>query len=91
MEFSKVINDRHAVRFFKNQEVPTKLLNKIVRLAQRSLSWGNSQPWKVYLATNQCAAAIRQKFIKLGQEGSKAIPTYQLLTTTIGRPLHKVT
>ena len=51
MEFSEVVKNRSSIRSFAKQDIPKETLVEIVKEAQRSPSWVNSQPWKVYMAT----------------------------------------
>lgn len=69
MEFAQAIVARHSVRSFKDKEVPTATLKEIVQLAQNAPSWGNSQSWKVYIATGNKAVKIRQRFFDLSKKG----------------------
>lgn len=48
MEFKEVVNKRHSVRNYKSDQIPVTILQDIVRMAQRSPSWENSQPQRVY-------------------------------------------
>jgi len=36
MEFKEVVNKRHSVRSFKDDEIPVEVLEDIVRAAQRT-------------------------------------------------------
>lgn len=51
METIKAIHTRHSVRAFKDDPIEPQLLTTIVTDAQQTPSWGNSQPWQVYIAT----------------------------------------
>ncbi|MQC05648.1 nitroreductase family protein, partial [Limosilactobacillus reuteri] len=51
MEAIKAIHTRHSVRAFKDDPIEPQLLTMIVTDAQQTPSWGNSQPWQVYIAT----------------------------------------
>ena len=60
MEFKEVVNKRHSVRNFKSDEIPVTILQDIVRMAQSSPSWENSQPWNVYIATGETLKKIKE-------------------------------
>lgn len=60
MEFKEVMNKRHSVRKFKEIEIPTEILREIVRTAERTPSWENSQPWDVYIATGDTLKQIKE-------------------------------
>lgn len=67
MEFEKVVNERHSVRDFSSKEIPNELLTKIVKIAQRTPSWTNSQPWKVYIAKGKTLDQIKKSHLKKSQ------------------------
>ena len=49
----------------------------IVRQAQRTPSWANSQPWKVYIATGETLAAIKRQHAELSSNeelGASELP-----------------
>lgn len=69
MEFEKVVNERHSVRDFSSKEIPNELLTKIVKIAQRTPSWTNSQPWKVYIAKGKALEQIKKSHLKKSKEG----------------------
>ncbi|AWV72885.1 nitroreductase [Latilactobacillus curvatus] len=57
MEFNDVVNHRKAIRSFDpNKPISDELIEKIMVSAQRTPSWTNSQPWKVYVATGETLA-----------------------------------
>ena len=74
MEFKEVMNARHSVRCFKDEEVPTEVLEDIVRIAGRTPSWENSQPWNVYIATGETLAKIRQVWVAKYADKVKGSP-----------------
>lgn len=60
MEFKEVVNKRHSVRNFKEDEIPVEVLEDIIRTAERTPSWENSQPWNVYIATGETLKKIKE-------------------------------
>ena len=52
-KFEELSKERHSVRKFLPKEVPEKVLREIMTIAQRALSWENSQPWAAYIATGE--------------------------------------
>lgn len=70
MEFEKVVRARHSVRDFTSQEIPDETLRKIVEIAQRTPSWTNSQPWKVYIAKGQHLKQIKKDHLQKAQAGA---------------------
>ncbi|WP_018143637.1 nitroreductase [Alloscardovia criceti] len=59
MQFDEVVHSRHSVRDFSDKPVDTELLKEIVRTAQASPSWGNSQPVHVHILTGKAAQELR--------------------------------
>ena len=53
MDFDEVIAKRRSARDFTTEPISKDVLMDIVRQAQRTPSWANSQPWKVYIATGE--------------------------------------
>ena len=51
MQVEDALKSRHAVRDFTDQPVTKETIQEIVRLAQQTPSWVNSEPWRVYAAT----------------------------------------
>jgi len=64
MEFADVLKARFSCRRFNDQEVAPGEIMKMVALAQRVPSWGNTQPWKVYAAGGQIAKDIRRDLVQ---------------------------
>jgi len=54
-----LMSQRFSCRSFEARPVPPETIRKIVELAQRTASWCNAQPWKVYLASGQTMERLR--------------------------------
>ena len=74
MEFKEVVNRRHSVRSFKEDEIPVAVLEDIVRTAERTPSWENSQPWNVYIATGETLRKIKEIWIAKYADKIKGSP-----------------
>ncbi|MFR0611005.1 nitroreductase [Limosilactobacillus balticus] len=72
MDFEKVVNERHSVREFSEKEISVEALTKIVKIAQRTPSWTNSQPWKVYVATGEHLKQIKALHIDKINQGASS-------------------
>ena len=59
MEFETVVHARHSVRDFRDEQVPHEVLEDIVRMAQRTPTWANSQPVRVYIVSGDAAVRLR--------------------------------
>ncbi|MCI1974760.1 MAG: nitroreductase [Limosilactobacillus sp.] len=64
MKLTEAINSRHSVRQFTDQLVDQELIKKVVKLAQRTPSWVNSQPWQVYCAMGESLDKIKAAYHK---------------------------
>ena len=62
MEFSEVLKNRHATRFFKSQPIKISDVEEIIKDAQTAPSWLNAQERKVYVATDDKAKIIKMQF-----------------------------
>lgn len=59
MEFAKVLQRRRAIRHFNTDPLSINTLHSIVAAAQQAPSWGDSQPWRVTIATGDTLARIK--------------------------------
>lgn len=62
MDVLEAIKDRHATRAFDDKAIDDQNLTAIVTDAQRTPSWGNSQPWEVYIATGKSLEQIKSRY-----------------------------
>ncbi|GEP19733.1 nitroreductase [Pediococcus argentinicus] len=62
MDTIETIHQRHATRAFKDDTISNELLKSIIADAQTAPSWGNSQPWKVTIATGESLSTIKNNF-----------------------------
>ncbi len=57
-----VLTERYSCRAFRPEAVPRETIDEILRLAQRTASWCNSQPWQLIVnsapATNRLREAM---------------------------------
>ena len=57
----ELLNERYSVRAFLPKPVPRETIEHILKVAQRTASWCNSQPWQVVIASGEA----RERFRKL--------------------------
>jgi nitroreductase len=57
----ELLNERYSVRAFLPREVPRDTIEQVLKVAQRTASWCNSQPWQVVIASGEA----RERFRKL--------------------------
>jgi len=54
----ELLNERYSVRAFLPQEVPRETIAHLLKVAQRTASWCNSQPWQVLIASGEAKAKL---------------------------------
>lgn len=69
--------NRRFVRSFSDQEVPEGVIRDIVRDAQWTPSWANSQPWELYVAIGETARDIRDEYRSGALRSGQEMPTFQ--------------
>jgi nitroreductase len=57
----ELLHERYSCRAFKPDPVPRETIEHILKVAQRTASWCNSQPWQVLIASGEA----RERFRKL--------------------------
>jgi len=71
MEFSEILQKRRSVRYFNECQIPRETLIEIVKDAQRTPSWANSQPWRVYVATGETLQNIKREHYAAASQGAR--------------------
>ncbi|MDG2977206.1 nitroreductase [Latilactobacillus curvatus] len=88
MEFNDVVNHRKAIRSFDpNKPISDELIEKIMVSAQRTPSWTNSQPWKVYVATGATLAEIKADHLERTEKRMKGYSDLNVIHRTDWGPL----
>lgn len=59
MEFKTLMDQRHSARHFSDKVIDGKILTEITRIAAKTPSWENNQPWNLYIATGESLARIK--------------------------------
>ncbi|MBB1021781.1 nitroreductase [Dietzia sp. E1] len=54
----RILDERYSCRGFTPEPVPEETIEQILRMAQRTASWCNSQAWQVDLVTGDATAAF---------------------------------
>ena len=67
IDFIKFVNSRYSIRSYSLEEVPLEKIIQALKIAQKSPSSCNRQPWKVYIFKNKILIKRLLEF----QEGSK--------------------
>lgn len=64
MEAAAAIKGRRSIRKFKAQEVPKNVIKEILEYARWSPSWGNTQPWELFVLTGKTLAKFKEMNLK---------------------------
>jgi len=51
MDIENAVRERRSIRMFKPDPVPKEIIGQILEEARWSPSWGNTQPWELYVVT----------------------------------------
>ena len=54
----ELLNERYSVRAFLPREVPRETIEHVLKVAQRTASWCNSQPWQVLIASGEASGKL---------------------------------
>lgn len=68
-DLDRTIVDRRCVRGFLDEPVPKQTLDEVFALAQRTPSNCNVQPWRVYVASGQVCASLREELVAAVRRG----------------------
>src|SRR5579859_4745570 len=55
-----LLNERYSVRAFLPKPVPRETIVQVLKVAQRTASWCNSQPWQVVIASGEAKERFRK-------------------------------
>ena len=60
MELEAAIRGRRSIRKFRPDPIPTAVLKDLLETASWAPSWGNTQPWELYVITGEPLEAFRK-------------------------------
>ncbi|MDI6776981.1 MAG: nitroreductase [Syntrophales bacterium] len=60
MDTRTAMQQRRSIRKFKADEVPEKIVREILEDARWAPSWGNTQPWEIYVVTGEALKRLRE-------------------------------
>jgi len=84
MELVAAIRGRRSIRKFKSQDVPQNILAEILETARWSPSWGNTQPWDLYVLTGNTLAKFKEMNLKQTLAGASTASDVPMLTNWPG-------
>jgi nitroreductase len=73
--FGKLLDERHSCRAFLPKLVPEETIARILKMAQRTASWSNSQAWEVVLASGAATDKFRDALME-HVEANPATPDF---------------
>ncbi|NKE68872.1 nitroreductase [Ramlibacter sp. RBP-2] len=68
------MRERFSCRAFLTKSVPRSDIQAILRLAQRTATWCNTQPWHVYITEAEGTNRLRQSLYAQAQSASSSQP-----------------
>jgi nitroreductase len=66
----ELLAERYSCRAFKAEPVPRPTIERILRAAQRTASWCNSQPWQVIIASGAAKERFRKEIYAKASSGA---------------------
>ena len=66
----ELLAERYSCRAFKADPVPRPTIERILRTAQRTASWCNSQPWQVIIASGEAKERFRKELYAKASSGA---------------------
>lgn len=70
MNVHKAIRTRKATRAMLSTPISEVTIKELIELAGRTPSWGNSQPWEVYVVTGETLANLKMRWRKEFSQGT---------------------
>src|SRR3984893_6116414 len=65
----ELLGERFSCRAFRPDPVPRPIIERILKAAQRTASWCNSQPWQVVIASGEAKEKFRKEIYAAAVSG----------------------
>jgi nitroreductase len=65
----ELLGERFSCRAFRPEMVPRAIIERILKTAQRTASWCNSQPWQVVIASGDAKEKFRKEIHAAASSG----------------------
>jgi nitroreductase len=72
----ELLHARVSTRKFQARPVPQSTIEQILRLAQRTPSWCNIQPWQLVVVSGQALHALRERLWRHVNSGARPNPDF---------------
>jgi nitroreductase len=66
----ELLGERYSCRAFRPDPVPRPTIERILKTAQRTASWCNSQPWQVVIASGEAKERFRKEIYAAVSSGA---------------------
>src|ERR1700751_1243332 len=66
----ELLEQRFSCRAFRSEAVPRPIIERILKTAQRTASWCNSQPWQVVIASGEAKERFRKEIYATASSGA---------------------
>jgi nitroreductase len=67
-----LLNERYSCRAYRSDPVPRAIIEKILKAAQRTASWCNSQPWHLVITSGAETERLRRAMVEATTSGEGA-------------------
>ncbi|AET68523.1 nitroreductase [Desulfosporosinus orientis DSM 765] len=74
MNVTKALHSRYTCRAYKQLPVDKEILFSILEAANQSSSWGNTQPWEIFVASGAAIDRLRASCAESFSKGVQPIP-----------------
>ncbi len=64
---SELIQSRQSCRSFTSETVSQEVIENVLRLAQRTASWCNTQPWSLFVSSGENVVRLKVKLLDAAQ------------------------
>ena len=64
-----LLDERYSCRAYDPRNVPRETIEKILRVAQRTASWCNTQPWHLHIASGAAMEKLRAALLEAAMSG----------------------
>ena len=78
MELRDAIMQRRSIRAFKKEPVDEKIVEEILNVARWAPSWGNTQPWNIYVLVGDALERFRRRNREAFLSGKEQIPDIEM-------------
>ncbi len=66
----RLLSARYSCRAYKPEQVPRETIERILKVAQKTASWCNSQPWQLTITSGEATRKFRDVLYPLAASGA---------------------